>query len=311
VVSVGNLRVGGTGKTPTVAYLARLLMEMGERPAILSRGYARRVVRDGVVVVSDGRRVLADVDQSGDEPMLLARAVDGAAVLVSADRYLAGRLAETHLGATVHLLDDGFQHLPLWRGTDLLIVSPGDVERPRTLPAGRLREPLSAGAAAHAVLVADATDDQAAAIKAALQVPHLFRLSRQLGAAQQIGPFGPGAAASPAPAVFAMAGIAGPERFFDSLREAGWTIAGTASFPDHYRYRARDLAEAARAARAAGAAAIMTTEKDLMRLLPLRPWPLPVWWVPMRVRVEPVETFGRWLADRLSDERASARGGPS
>jgi tetraacyldisaccharide 4'-kinase len=105
-----------------------------------------------------------------------------------------------------------------------------------------------------------------------------------------------------------MAGIAGPERFFDSLREAGWTIAGTASFADHYRYRARDLAEAARAARAAGAAAIMTTEKDLMRLLPLRPWPLPVWWVPMSVRVEPAEVFGRWLAGRLSDERAGARG---
>ena len=190
-MSVGNLRVGGTGKTPTVAHLARLLLEMGERPAILSRGYARRVVRDGVVVVSDGHRLCADLDQSGDEPMLLARAVEGAAVLVAADRHLAGRLAETHLGATVHLLDDGFQHLPLWRGTDLLIVTPEDIDHPRTLPMGRLREPLSAGAAADAILAADATDDEASAINAALAVPHLFRLTRQPGAAQQMGPFGP------------------------------------------------------------------------------------------------------------------------
>jgi tetraacyldisaccharide 4'-kinase len=104
VVSVGNLRVGGSGKTPVVEYIARLLLERGERPAILTRGYGRRIARDGVTVVSDGTRVLAELDEAGDEPLMLARALPGVIVLVGVDRYLSGRLAERRLGATVHLL---------------------------------------------------------------------------------------------------------------------------------------------------------------------------------------------------------------
>jgi tetraacyldisaccharide 4'-kinase len=305
VVSVGNLCVGGTGKTPTVAYLAHLLIEMGERPSILSRGYARAVARAGVVVVSDGQRVCAGLDQSGDEPMLLAGAVPGAAVLVSPDRYLAGRLAELHLGATVHLLDDGFQHLPLWRGTDLLIVTPDDVANPRTLPIGRLREPISAAVAAHALLVADASDDEAADVKAAVPVEHLFRLSREPGQVQQWHAAG-AVAATPAAwnKVFAVAGIARPARFFAELAASGWDIAGTADFADHYRYRPRDIAGMVAAARACGASAIVTTEKDLMRLRPFAPFPMPLCFVPLHVRIEPADAFRRWLAERLADERA-------
>jgi len=305
VVSVGNLRVGGTGKTPTVAHLAHLLIEMGERPSILSRGYARAVERAGVVVVSDGQRVCAGLDQSGDEPMLLAQTVPGAAVLVSPDRYLAGRLAELHLGATVHLLDDGFQHLPLWRGTDLLIVTPDDVANPRTLPMGRLREPLSAAASAHALLVADAGDDEAAQIKASVPVAHLFRLSREPGEARQWEAAGP-VAAIPAAGkkVFAVAGVARPARFFAELASSGWDIAGTADFADHYRYRPRDVAGMVSAARACGASALVTTEKDLMRLLPFAPFPMPLCFVPLHVCIEPGDAFRRWLAERLADERA-------
>ena len=116
VVSVGNLRVGGTGKTPTVEYLARLLVANGERPVILTRGYARRRPLDGVTIVSDGTAIRADLDTAGDEPLMLARALPGVPVLVGADRHLSGRLAERRFGATVHLLDDGFQHVALARG---------------------------------------------------------------------------------------------------------------------------------------------------------------------------------------------------
>ena len=110
--------MGGSGKTPIVEYIARLLLAQGERPAVLTRGYGRRVARDGVTVVSDGTRVIADLDEAGDEPLMLARALPGVSVLVGADRYLSGRLAERRLGATVHLLDDGFQHLELARDND-------------------------------------------------------------------------------------------------------------------------------------------------------------------------------------------------
>ena len=124
-----------------------MLLDMGERPAILSRGYARKIRDEGVVIVSDGRSVLEGVEHSGDEPLMLARAVPGAAVLVSASRYVAGRIAESRLGCTVHVLDDGFQHFDLMRDIDLL-VSPDAAEDARTLPFGRFREPLDAAASA-------------------------------------------------------------------------------------------------------------------------------------------------------------------
>src|SRR4029079_6954208 len=129
VISVGNLTVGGSGKTPLVAYLAARLLERGWHPSILSRGYGRAYVADGVVVVSDGRTVLADLARSGDEHLMLARQLPGVAVLVSPNRHLAGRLAEARFGCDVHLLDDGFQHFVLERDIDLLVVGPDDVSR--------------------------------------------------------------------------------------------------------------------------------------------------------------------------------------
>ncbi len=308
VVSVGNLRVGGTGKTPTVAHVARLLLDMGERPAILSRGYARPVPLEGIVVVSDGRRVRADLDASGDEPLMLARAVEGACVLVSADRYLAGRLAETHLGATVHLLDDGFQHLALARGTDLVIVSPDDLADPRTLPGGRLREPLGAAADADALLVSGATGDQAAETAERLHVATFFMLRREAGEPARLDLFAPAATATTRGPVYALAGVARPERFFEELRSNGWNVVGTAPFPDHHRYTAHDLARVAAAARTAGATSLVTTEKDVMRLLQFRPLPLPLMWVPLVVRIEPAQAFRRWLGERLTAERSAEAG---
>ena len=141
VISVGNLSVGGSGKTPVVAELARLLRQRGERPVILTRGYGRRQVTEGVLVVSDGERVLESVDRSGDEPQLLARKLRGVPVLVAADRYVAGVLAEKHFAATVSILDDGFQHVQLERDVDLVLLSIHDLSD-SVIPAGRLREPL-------------------------------------------------------------------------------------------------------------------------------------------------------------------------
>src|SRR5204863_6685133 len=124
IVSIGNIAMGGRGKTPLVAHVARLLVAAGERPAILSRGYARADRADGVVVVSDGDHLQADVARGGDEPFMLARQLPGVAVLVAEDRALAGRLAERAFGVTVHLLDDGFQHLQLARDADIVLVDP-------------------------------------------------------------------------------------------------------------------------------------------------------------------------------------------
>ena len=124
---------------------------MGERPAILTRGYARTGREDGVVVVRDPDGIRADLARAGDEPLMLARQLAGRLVLVSPDRYLAGRLAEHHFGATVHVLDDGFQHLQLDRDVDIVIVGRDDIAHPVTLPRGRLREPLDTLVAADAI----------------------------------------------------------------------------------------------------------------------------------------------------------------
>jgi tetraacyldisaccharide 4'-kinase len=284
---------------------------MGEQPAILSRGYARTTARDGVVIVSDGHRLCADLDRSGDEPLMLARAVDGARVLVSPDRYLAGRLAETHLGATVHLLDDGFQHLALARGTDLVIVSADDLADARTLPSGRLREPLAAASAAHAVLVPSATEEQARTVAASLGVETAYRLERRSGEPRRLDAVGASAAARTRAPVLAAAGIARPDRFFEELRAAGWDVKRTVSFRDHHRYSRADAANLVEAARSAGARAVVTTEKDLVRLLPFRPLMLPVIWLPLAVEIEPAPTFRAWLAARLAAERAAAGESPA
>jgi tetraacyldisaccharide 4'-kinase len=289
VVSVGNLAVGGRGKTPLVSTIARLLIDMGERPAILSRGYARRRAPEGVVVVRDPGGIRADVDRSGDEPFMLARQLPGASVLASADRYLAGRLAELQLGATVHLLDDGFQHLRLERDIDIVLVGREDVAEPRTLPFGRLREPLDTLVAADAIV---ASDDDVAIDVAPAEIP-VFRARRTAGRPQPdvTGP------------VLAFAGIANPRVFFDELWHSGVQVVRTIGFRDHHAYSPRDVGRIFDEARDAGAAAVLTTEKDYVRLLPYRPFPLPAAWVPLTMEPEPLDEFRRWLAGSLSAAR--------
>jgi tetraacyldisaccharide 4'-kinase len=299
VVSVGNVAAGGSGKTPLVAHIARLLQDAGHRPAILTRGYARARPSDGVTVVSDGERLLADLDRAGDEPLMLARQLPSVPVLVSSDRYLSGRLAERHFGCTVHLLDDGFQHVQLERDVDLVLVSGDDLARPVTLPSGRLREPLDAVRKASAVILSDVEPAQAGAAPGALGGATVFRLTRESGPARPVEPDGKVVPPAAGTRVLAVAGLARPERFFADLGGQGWTVAGTLAFGDHHRYTRADLERIAAAMRAAGAALAVTTEKDLVRMLPLRPLPAPVWWVPLRVSVEPAAEFAAWLNRRI------------
>jgi tetraacyldisaccharide 4'-kinase len=291
VISVGNLVVGGSGKTPVVEAIARMLREMGERPAILSRGYARRRRDDGVVVVSDLERVLEPVDRSGDEPQMLARALPGTPVLVSPDRYLAGRLAEQRFGCTVFILDDGFQHVQLARTIDLLLVSPGDLDE-RVLPSGRLREGLDAARAADAVIVAGSSDE-AARVSSALHVTPAFRTETTFGA---LRPLGEGEAPVPHGArVVAVAGIARPDRFFRALRAQGWNVVAELRYSDHHWYTTKDLAEINNVAQDARARAVVTTEKDAARIGEQ------AWWaaLPMQVTIEPADEFRGWLRERL------------
>jgi len=301
VVSVGNLVVGGSGKTPVVAALARLLSATGERPAILSRGYGRQRSTDKVVVVGDGREVLASPEASGDEPQMLARAQPGVPVLVAAERYLAGQVAEDQFGCTVHLLDDGFQHVQLARDLDLLVVTRADLDE-RVLPSGRLREPLEAATIADALLVSG-TDEDAAFIGQRLGVDTMFRITRRYDAPKLVQPFGAPLPSSIGRRVVAVAGIARPERFFAALRVEGWDVVTELVFRDHHWFTEQDIASIGRAALDAKADLVMTTEKDAVRLR-LVAGGAPTWaFLPLQVEIEPTDTFGTWMGDRLAASR--------
>jgi tetraacyldisaccharide 4'-kinase len=291
VVSVGNLSVGGSGKTPVVAALARLLLAWGERPAVLTRGYARRRTADGVVVAGDGAGPRAPVALTGDEPQMLARMLPGVPILVSPDRYLAGRLAERRFGCTVMLLDDGFQHLTLGRETDLVLVTGADLDD-RVLPDGRLREAPGALATADAVLVPGAADDRTR-VRALVDPVPVFAVTTRHAPLRAIDEGGapPGAGGR----VVAVAGIARPERFFTALGEQGVDVAHTIALPDHHRFGARDLARVARAVEEHGAGLVVTTEKDAVRLPAGTGWAV----LPMEAAIEPEDAFATWLRDRI------------
>ncbi|MCI0403381.1 MAG: tetraacyldisaccharide 4'-kinase, partial [Acidobacteria bacterium] len=242
VVSVGNLSVGGSGKTPFVILLGGLLAERGVRFDVLSRGYGRR--RGGVRVVDPGGLP----QDFGDEPLLIARRL-GAPVVIGADRFAAGRLAEQKFGARLHLLDDGFQHRGLARDFDIVLVTPDDA-RDRLMPGGRLREPLSSLMRADAVVLAGGAASEDFPVAGKL----VWRVRRGLVPVE-----------IPArPVVFC--GIARPKNFFLQLRTAGIEPAAHAVYRDHHAYEEKDLRDLLALRKSSGAGGFVTTEKDAVNL---------------------------------------------
>ena len=295
VISVGNIVVGGSGKTPVVAALAAALTRLGHRPAILSRGYGRTGRPGDLVIVSDGTAPLVPVEESGDEPQMLARDVAGVPIVVCADRFRAGLTAIERFNSDALILDDGFQHLQLARTIDLLVISPADLTE-QVLPSGRLREPLSAARTADAVLVfGDAKD--ARRVAGDVGVSQSFFVTRRALPLQPLsGPPKGGHYEAP---VAAVAGIARPERFFDALRN-GHDVVRELVFADHHWFTAADVREVERQALAHGAVAVVTTAKDGVRLERHRtamslPWAI----LPIEVSIEPGVEFESWLQQRL------------
>ena len=279
VISVGNLSMGGTGKTPVVAAIAQWLVAQGQRPSILTRGYGREDAVDGVVVVDAS----TPVSQSGDEPLMLARHVRDATVCVSPDRYLGGVVAEK-LGCTVHILDDGFQHIELARHLDILVTTIGEIPKGRVIPAGRLREPKDAAARAHFLVVTDATAGAASAEAWELGISQSCGSRRALGAPAPVT--GSGVQVPSGSRVLALAGIAHPDRFVRSLRDAAYNVVDSITFPDHHRYSDKDLFSIEAKMKSAGAEAVFTTDKDAVRFDALSP-SFPLFRVPLVVEFDP------------------------
>jgi tetraacyldisaccharide 4'-kinase len=268
VVSIGNLSVGGSGKTPVVQRVAAMLRDAGHPVAILSRGYGGRF-RGDALVVSDGKEVLVEAKEAGDEPVMLARSLPGVVVAVGPRRDVVGRAVEARFGRRVHVLDDGFQHLRLERDLDIVCLDVGDLDD-RPLPAGRLREGPEALGRAHLVLLTRleaAPEEKLAALEERLGPGRTHRVSRRVLGWRNLE----GGEAAPPGRVFLFAGIARPERFEGDAGASGAVVVGRAFFADHHRYQAQEIERLAEQARSAGADALGTTAKDAVRLAELEP----------------------------------------
>ncbi len=272
VIAVGNITVGGTGKTPLVEYIARYLTDEGHETVVLTRGYGRTATDRTRVILNDGQP-LPDWSLAGDEPLMLARRLPDVKIIVGADRYANGRFAETTYGCDVFVLDDAFQHLQLARDLNILVLDATDpFGNGELLPFGRLREPLYALRRADAIVVTrtDRTFDQEhlLGVLAACDVtaPVFFayhdivgvhELGTRRAQAQRslIGtPLG----------VFSALG--NPTIFEDDLANLGANLVFKRQFPDHHRYTAADIAALVADAKAAGAQRLVTTEKDAVKV---------------------------------------------
>ena len=244
VISIGNLSLGGSGKTPFVMLLGEMLKARGISFDVLSRGYGRKT--RGVAVVDPGGLPAA----YGDEPLLIARKLN-VPVIVGEDRFIAGREAERRFSPRLHLLDDGFQHRALARDFDIVLVTPEDA-RDRLLPQGRLREPLASLARADAVVLAGGADP----LPFPVAGKRVWRLRR--GILPRDVP--------PRPVAFCA--IARPQNFFLELRQAEIDIAAEAAFRDHHAFTEKDIRELMRLAAQSRAGGFVTTEKDAVNLGP-------------------------------------------
>jgi tetraacyldisaccharide 4'-kinase len=233
---------------------------------------------------------------------MLARALPGVPVLVGADRHASGRVAEDRFSPTVHLLDDGFQHVGLWRDIDLLMVSEEDLTD-EVLPAGHLRERLTAAKVADALLVTAGYESAAVRVGRTLGVPTAFLVSRAIGPPYMIANHDSVVVPS-GERVFAIAGIARPERFFADIANAGWRVAGSMTFRDHQRFTQHDITRIADQAIAARVAIVLTTEKDAVRLAACDLTGVPIAAVPLTVTIDPADAFESWFFMALSRARS-------
>ena len=256
VVSVGNLTLGGTGKTPLVIALTERFRTEGFSPVVLSRGYKRST--KGIRIVSRGEGPIGKWQESGDEPFLIAKRTQGVSVVVGADRFQAGLLAQREGLGDLFILDDGFQHRGLFRNVDLVTVDPREwAAGEKLLPRGRWREPKSAIERAHAACIQERSD----VTMPRLSIP-TFRIQTVADGIYK-GSVRIAPETLKGKPIVAFAGIAKPERFFEALENMDLSLTHRLSFRDHHPYTTEDIA---RISEGSKSELPITTEKDSVRL---------------------------------------------
>ena len=300
VISIGNLTVGGTGKTPFVMWTAKWLQSQGKRVGILSRGY-RRMKERTFLLVSDGREVLVDAPQAGDEPFLMAKNCPGVVVAVGADRYELGKWVLTQLDIDCFILDDGYQHVRLIRDVNVLLVDGSDSSGlKKLLPAGRLREPLTAAGRATAIVITRADlmtepetilDPIQKAIGQSI-VPIQIEFQPQGMSCLSTHEHQPTSWASGKRALI-FSGIGNAKAFRSTVARMGVTILEEMVFPDHCSYGITDLEAVRERMRQVKASCALTTEKDAVKLASFINGDDDIWAIHLKVEIKDGE-------DRLS-----------
>jgi tetraacyldisaccharide 4'-kinase len=300
VISVGNITAGGTGKTPTVIWLASLLRDSGRSVCVVSRGYKRKN-SSGCRVVSDGKKMILGKRMSGDEPYLMARTLKDVPVIVGKNRYAAGLMAVEKFQPDTIVLDDGFQYVGLNRDIDVLCINAlNPFGNGMLLPAGYLREPLKNIARADAFVITRC-DRVAAArlseIEAVLDKYRksgscVFHASFEKNIIYKNEILGPDSLAGKN--VIAVSGIAVPEDFENTLRDTGVKVLVHRKYHDHYFFKDRDLAKFLEDA-AEFQAIILTTSKDASRL----PEDFPCYVLEVKLSVQEKNEFAKFLEVRL------------
>jgi tetraacyldisaccharide 4'-kinase len=296
VISIGNLSTGGSGKTPLTIELARLLTEAGVSVDILSRGYGRKS-RQAAQVNAEG-----SWEEFGDEPLLMAQST-GLPVYVASQRYAAGVLAEAAAKANttnqshLHLLDDGFQHRQLYREIDILLINRSDWQD-SLLPAGNLRETHKAIQRASLIAIPSDEADIESKIRSTGFIGPIWQLRRKMDVNAAVNQY----SVKKSEPIAAFCGIAHPEQFFKGIEAAGLQIAARNAFTDHHAYTQSELKKIIDNARKAGAKALLTTEKDLVRLGTQRRLieaALPLAAVSLRTEIHEAQSAINWLLERV------------
>jgi tetraacyldisaccharide 4'-kinase len=304
VVSVGNLTVGGTGKTPLVACVAKILLRRGWKPSILTRGYGRKTKEEMIVVPPAAGRH-ADAQEIGDEPALLARMLPDVPLVMCADRFRGGQVAQERFQVDAHILDDGFQHWRLARDVDLLgLDATQTISDWRLLPAGRQREPLSAIRRAQIVVLTRTDSANPQSLEELVLKIHpaakVFRSRTELVGWTDIL----SGEAIPidgicAQKVAAFCAIGNPQAFFADVRRWGFKLAVEDAFPDHHVYTDGEIQRLVAGARRNGATALLTTQKDAVKFS--RDWApqLPILACRIEAQIMDAEAFEKTLLASL------------
>jgi tetraacyldisaccharide 4'-kinase len=321
VVSIGNIAVGGTGKTPMTIYVAKRIDALGYRVVVISRGYKGEAEKKEALV-SDGKTIFLGPEIAGDEPFMLACRLQGIPVIVGRDRFAAGMLAVKHFHPDVVLLDDGFQHLRLARDMDFVLL---DYLQPfgnsHLLPRGMLREPIASLHRSDACILTRTKIDSSLApgstvdrlqtmipqcpVFSSFHTPYYYAIP----AATKV-PFDQ---LSERPctdnfnfltgrSVIAFSGIARNDDFRQTVESLNCVVTGFFEFPDHHRYSEKDVSKITQAAKNTTAEILVTTEKDYARISPDMAWPFELIVIGVKISFgEGEQEFDEFLKERLAN----------